>query len=69
MAPGKFTSFLLEHKYIYRDKKGKLLPYEAKNSGLFRVKETFNEKTNWSGTQTLITVKGRETFRAMMIEN
>ena len=65
--PKRFVDFLLEKKYVYRDKKGKLLPYEGKNSGLFEVKETFNEKTQWSGTQTLITPKGRETFRLLMI--
>lgn len=64
----KFVKFLIEHKYIYRDKKGKLAPYADKNKGLFEVKETFNEKTNWSGTQTLITPKGRETFRLLMIK-
>lgn len=61
-----FVAFLIEHRYIYRDKKGKLVPMAAKNDGLFEVKETFNEKTNWSGTQTLITPKGRETFRLLM---
>ena len=63
--PKKFVAFLLEKKYIYRDKKGKLLPYEQKNNGLFEVKECFNEKTKWSGTQTLVTPKGRETFRML----
>jgi len=58
--------FLLEHKYVYRDKKGKLTPYASKNSGLFEVKECYNEKTNWSGVQTLITPKGRETFRLLL---
>lgn len=61
-----FVNFLIEHKYAYRDKRGKLLPYADKNDGLFEVKECFNEKTNWSGTQTLITPKGRETFRLLM---
>lgn len=65
VPPKKFVAFLIDHKYIYRDKKGKLLPYEDKNDGLFEVKETFNEKTNWSGTQTLVTPKGRETFRLL----
>ena len=65
IPPKKFVSFLLAKKFIYRDKKGKLLPYEDKNSGLFEVKECFNEKTQWSGTQTLITPKGRETFRLL----
>lgn len=57
--------FLMEKKYIYRDKKGKLMPYAAKNAGLFELKECLNEKTHWSGTQTLVTPKGRETFRLL----
>ena len=65
IAPKKFVQFLLERKYIYRDQKGKLLPYESKTDGLFEVKETYNEKTKWSGTQTLVTPKGRETFRLL----
>ena len=60
--------FLMEKKYIYRDKRGKLLPYEDKNNGLFEVKECFNEKTKWRGTQTLVTPKGRETFRLLCVE-
>lgn len=60
--------FLLEKKYIYRDKKGKLIPYAEKNNGLFEVKECFNEKTQWSGTQTLVTPKGRETFRLLYLK-
>lgn len=62
-----FIQFLLDKKYIYRDKKGKLMPFADKNNGLFEVKESVNEKTNWSGTQTLITPKGRETFRLLFI--
>lgn len=67
VPPKRFVTFLLDRKYIYRDKRGKLLPYEDKNNGLFEIKETFNEKTQWSGTQTLVTPKGRETFRLLMI--
>ena len=62
-----FINFLLEKKFVYRNKKGKLMPYADKNDGLFELKEGFNEKTNWSGTQTLITPKGRETFRLLLI--
>ena len=65
--PKKFVEFLIERKYIYRDKRGKLLPYENKNDGLFVVKECFNEKTQWSGTQTMVTPKGRETFRLLLV--
>ena len=67
VPPKRFVDFLIEKKYIYRDKKGKLLPYESKNDGLFEVKECINEKTQWSGTQTLITPKGRETFRLLFL--
>lgn len=63
-----FIQFLLDKKYIYRDKKGKLMPYAEKNNGLFEVKECFNEKTQWSGTQTLVTPKGRETFRLLCLK-
>jgi len=62
------VQFLLEKKYMYRDKRGKLMPYAEKNDGLFEVKECINEKTNWSGTQTLITPKGRETFKLLYLE-
>lgn len=64
----KFVRFLMDKKYVYRDKRGKLMPYADKNDGLFEIKETFNEKTQWSGTQTLITPKGRETFRLLMLK-
>ena len=67
VPPRKFVQFLLDRKYIYRDKKGKLMPYENKNDGLFEVKECSNEKTKWSGTQTLVTPKGRETFRLLYV--
>ena len=62
-----FVSFLLSHKYLYRDKSGKLFPYATKNNGLFEVKECFNDKSGWKGTQTLITPKGRETFRLLCV--
>lgn len=61
-----FIKFLLNKKYIYRDKKGKLVPYAYKNTGLFEVKETLNHKTEWKGTQTLITPLGREHFRVLV---
>ena len=65
----KFTRFLLEQKYMYRDGKKKLKPYaEHTKSGLFEIKECFNEKTGWKGTQVLITPKGRETFRLLCID-
>ena len=61
----EFIKFLLDKKYIYRDQRGKIMPYAKKNDGLFEVKECANDKTKWAGTQTLITPKGRETFRLL----
>lgn len=61
-----FIRFLTDRNFLYRDKKDKLLPYADKNDGLFEVKECFNDKTNWAGVQTLVTPKGRETFRLLL---
>lgn len=58
-----FVKWLIDHKYIYRDKRGRLMPYaEHVDSGLFTVKETYNDKTDWTGVQMLVTVKGKERF-------
>ncbi len=64
----EFIRFLLDKKYIYRDAKGKIQPYADKNKGLFEVKEFTNEKTGFASTQTLITPKGRETFRLLFLK-
>lgn len=63
----ELIDFLIEKRFIYRNKKGKILPYENKNKGYFEIKESYNEKTSWSGVQTFITAKGREAFRLMLI--
>ena len=63
-----FVNFLISNKYVYRDKRGKLMPYSNKGQGLFAVKESYNEKSRWSGIQTLITPRGRETFRLLCAE-
>lgn len=46
----EFIRFLLEKKFIYRDKRGKIQPYADKNNGLFEVKEFSNEKTGFAST-------------------
>ena len=63
-----FIRFLLEKKFIYRDARGHIKPFADKNGGLFEIKEAKNDKTGWVGTQTLITPKGRETFRLLLIK-
>lgn len=67
IKPKAFVDWLLAKKFIYRDQKGKLMPREDKNNGLFEVKEAKNDKTQWCGVQTLITPKGRETFRLLYL--
>lgn len=67
IKPKAFVDWLLAKKFIYRDQKNKLMPREDKNNGLFEVKEAKNDKTQWSGVQTLITPKVRETFRLLYL--
>lgn len=62
-----FIAWLLEHKYIYRAKSGKLLPYaHRERQGLFETKEYCGE--TWSGVQTMITPKGRKTLLPLVME-
>lgn len=63
-----FIRFLIDKKYIFRNQRGKLMPYANRSDGLFEVEECYNEKTNWSGIQTLVTPKGRETFRLLCLK-
>jgi len=62
-----FIKYLIDNGYIYRDRKGKLKPYAEKNNGLFEIKECYNNNNKWVGTQTLITPKGKETFRLLYV--
>ena len=67
IRPKEFTTYLLEHGYVYRDHKNKLQPAAAHvEAGLFELKECKSDKNGWSGTQLMITPKGRETFRLLM---
>lgn len=65
----RFVAFLLNCRYLYRDKSGKLRPYAQYVDDLFVLKECYNEKTQWAGTQVLITPKGRETFRLLCLQS
>lgn len=61
----EFIEMLKKDKFIYKDKKGVLMPYAENNDGLFELKEYVSQHNNWKGVQTLITPKGRETFRLL----
>lgn len=62
----EFIEWLLNNGYIYRDSSAKIKPYAVHvKSGLFQVKD-FATAAGFSGTRTLITVKGKETFRLLL---
>ena len=64
-----FIRYLLDHKYLYRDRGSKLRPYQKHvDDGLFELKVRYNQKTQWSGPQPMITVKGLETFRLLCLD-
>lgn len=63
----KFIKWLIDKQYIYRDQKKILMPRADKlKKGLFVVKEYISQNSDHAGTQTLITPKGRETFRLLL---
>ena len=61
-----FMSWLVEKKYLYRTPYNKLVPNAEKNDGLFQLREYDKNGKRISGTQTMVTPKGRETFRLML---
>lgn len=63
-----FIQFLKDKRYIYKDAKGEYKPYADKNKGLFVLKEFSATWSGHAGMQTLITPKGRETFRLLIKE-
>ncbi len=56
--------YLLINKYVYRDAHGNIVAYAAHVPTLFEIKEFAKEQH--AGTQTLITPRGRETFRLLL---
>lgn len=62
-----FIRWLLDNRYLFRGKTGKLLPYATRpHNDCFEVKEWFDRETGKGGVQTLVTPKGRETFRLLL---
>lgn len=67
VGPKAFVDWLTDHKYIFKDQKNQLKPY-ARHSDLFQIKEYNSRYSDHAGLQTLITPKGRETFRLLLKE-
>ncbi|CEG29815.1 phage antirepressor KilAC domain-containing protein [Bacillus sp. B-jedd] len=59
-----FIKWLQENGFVYRDLSGKLKPYGKHVPELFNIKEF--ERNGKAGVQTLITPRGRETFRLLL---
>ena len=67
IKPMFFIGFLLDRKYLYRDAKQVLNPYQKHiENGLFQMKEYINH--GHVGTQTLITPNGRDHFLDLFIK-
>lgn len=67
LKQNQFIALLLNDKYIYRDKKGKIKPHAQYADTLFKLKDWGDEHK--SGLQTLITPQGKETFRLLYNQN
>ncbi|WP_338036732.1 BRO family protein [Neobacillus thermocopriae] len=59
-----FINWLLENGFIYRDQRNKLKPYGKYVPELFKLKEF--ERNGKADVQTLITPKGKETFKLLL---
>ena len=61
-----FIFMLIDKGYVYRDSKRKIKPIAKYVDKYFVLKEWNREENGKAGTQTLVTVKGREHFRSII---
>ena len=64
----RFTAWLVENGYCFRNRHGALRPYANTNNGYFEMKEFVHTKpdgSQYTGTQMLVTPRGREVFRLL----
>lgn len=60
MSQTQLTGWLLEKKYVYKDSRGTILPYEPyRENGMFQIKDFVNPYNGFSGRRTYITPKGK----------
>lgn len=65
----EFVKFLIEKKYMYRDGTGNLKHYSKYNDNLFEFKEGTSKWSDKAFVQSLITPKGRATFKLLLDRN
>lgn len=63
LSQREFVSLLLENRFVYRDEKNSLKPFVEYVPSCFEIKDF--EKNGYTGTQLLVTPKGKETFRLL----
>lgn len=63
LKQNQFINLLLENGYLYRDQRNKLKPYAEHVPDYFEIKDY--EHNGHTGTQTLVTPKGKEAFRLL----
>ena len=60
MSQTQLTGWPLERKYVYKDSRGTILPYEPyRENGMFQIKDFVNPYNGFSGRRTYITPKGK----------
>ena len=62
----KFVKLMLEHKYLYRDQKNRLMPFADKQARGFFIVRDFYTPNGVLGQQTLVTCKGKEHIRRQL---
>ena len=62
-----FTRWLIEKKYLQRNVCGKLVPVDEMNDGLFQLRQYDKNGKRTSCVQTMVTPKGREALRLLLI--
>lgn len=63
LKQNQLINLLLENGYLYRDQRNKLKPYAEHVPDYFEIKDY--ENNGHTGTQTLVTPKGKEAFRLL----
>ena len=62
-----FTRWLIERKYLQRNPCGKLVPVDEMNDGWFQLRQYDKNGKRTNCVQTMVTPKGREALRLMLI--
>lgn len=65
LSKKEFIGFLIKNGYIQRDDAEQIQLVATMNDGLFEIRYRVNPETRQTSTQTMVTPRGRETFRLL----